>query len=112
MFKIEPIPEELLIHQVVYLEAGESDGWNTPVGDPQPITNVRIQPLETAKRTANSEGVVSQFQMLIDRVHSKPFLELKVGSTVLYKEKEYKVSEVNPQYDFDTVPHHYEIGMN
>lgn len=109
----KPIPKKLLIHNIVYQEMGESDGWNTsPAGDPVPVNFVRVQPISRANRSANSQGTTAEHELFIDRTHSSEYFEFKVGAEVTFKNKIFKVADVSPMYDFDTVPHHYEIGLN
>lgn len=111
MRKIHPIPLELLIHDIVYMSVGESDGWNDSYVEPIPILRVRIDSIQRKERSSNSTGQTSELTLLLDRSNSSQFIELKVGSKIVYKTEEYEIVEVSPFYDFDTTPHHYEIGL-
>lgn len=110
--RTKPIPLELLIHNITYQEMGESDGWDdAPKGKPIHILRVRVQPIDRERKTSNSEGVAADFELFVDRTYSSYYPEFKVGSIVTFNNKTYTISDVSPFYDFDVIPHHYEIGL-
>lgn len=107
---ILPIPKKLLIHNVIYLEKGESNGWDNVLNDPVEINYVRVTPKNRFERKQNAEGIYATHVMLVDRINSSAFPNFKAGSTIKWFSKDYEISEVTPAYD-DKEIHHYEVGM-
>lgn len=110
--RIKPIPLNLLIHNVEYLEIVESNGWDDEFNPPLPIENVRVEPSEYVNRTTNSSGTSSKNILFVDRFYSNPYPEFKVKSKIIWNDEEYEISKVNKLYDVDpNEPHHYELEL-
>lgn len=107
---IEPIPLELLIHEIENVETID-DGYDRKPGEPVKIKNVRVVYNEKFVKSSDSKGTNYSHKVFMDREYTKPFKELKKESEVLWNNKKYTVVACNPIYDFDSVPHHYEVEL-
>lgn len=108
---IKPIPKRLLIHSIIYREKLPDDGWGGGFAEPVTIENIRVEPARSINRSGNADDIVARNIVFIDRVYSKPFLELKEKSKVEFNGKEYEVNKVSPHYGFKDTPHHYEVEL-
>lgn len=109
MMDIEPIPEELLIHEVTYEEFLGDTTFGKKWAPPIAITNVRIEPQSNLVATINGESIDVSSMLFIDAVNSSHKTELKKGSRVKFGQDNLTVVECKPYYAFDpNTPHHYE----
>jgi hypothetical protein len=107
---VEPIPLELLIHDVEYYEklsGGRYDDSDFAVK--VPIANVLVEYTNEVVKTSPDKEELIKAKMYIDCVHTFPALELKIGSRIMLGELEMFVQSVKPCYAFEL--HHYEIGL-
>ena len=111
MSGIRPIPKNLLIHSVEYREYLEDDRWGDGFADPITIEFVRVEPATALNRNTTREEIVAQHILFVDRVFSKPFVEMKEKSKVKFQGKEYEVHKVNIRYTFGPAPHHIEVEL-
>lgn len=108
---VRPIPRRLLIHTIDYKRLAGNNGWDDEFDEPIKITGVRVMPVSRIHRTAQSESSEATHRVIIDRQHSKPFLEPLEGSRIVWRDKEFTVGKVSAHYDFSETPHHYEVEL-
>lgn len=109
MDEIEPIPEELLIHSVVYEEFLGDTSFGKKWAPPVEITDVRVEPYTNLVATVDGEQIDVSSILFIDTENSSMTSEMKKGSRVKFGEDTMVVVECKPYYAFDPVtPHHYE----
>lgn len=106
--RIKPIPKRLLTDSIIYKPFVKNNGWDDVFGDEQPIDRVRIEPVSSVNRTANSEGQQANDVVFIDRVNSSYFpVDVKVKDRINDRE----VVRVEVLKAFDSNPHHLEIEL-
>jgi Minor capsid protein len=111
---IQPIPLNLLIHEVIYEEyLGNRSGMGEEYKAPITLKNVRVDSVVNKGKvsgTAVSEQHHDQYTLFYDVVHSTPPLDIVEKSKVTFNGRTLKVSKANPIYAFSL--HHYEAGLN
>ena len=111
---IRPIPLSLLIHTVEYRQCRGNGRYGEEFDAPVTIENVRLQPVASYRRkTGEREGEKpnESFVMFFDMAYSRPLVEFKEKSKVIFQGKEYSVIRVMPFYGFDNTPHHIEVML-
>lgn len=108
MRSIRPIPKKMLIHSIQYEEYIGDERWGDKWADPVTINHVLVQPATSLSRGSNSEDVVAQHVLYIDRKHSSKFPHMTEKSKVTFEGDTWEVHKVNPYYAFGSIPHHYE----
>ena len=109
---VRPIPKQLLIHSVQYREYEQNERWGERWLDVVPVINVLVKPSTSLTVTATREQVNSQSILFLDAKYSKPFVEMKEKSEVIFNGRTMKVNKVSPFYTFDgDLPHHYEVEL-
>lgn len=111
---IRPIPLPLLIHSVEYRERIDDDRWGEKFADPVTIERVRVQPIASYRRKTGErerEKPNESFVLFFDMKHSRPLVNFKEKSKVIFQGKEYSVIRVSEFHAFDTTPHHIEVML-
>jgi Minor capsid protein len=111
---IQPIPINLLIHEVVYEEyLGNPSGLGEEYKDKITLKNVRMDAVISKGKvngTATSEQYDNQYTMFYDVVHSTPPVDIVEKSKVTFNGRVFTVTRPNPIYAFTL--HHYEAGLS
>jgi hypothetical protein len=111
---IRPIPLSLLIHSVEYREHVGNSRYGETFSDPVTIERVRVQPIASYRRKTgvrDREKPNESFVLFFDMTHSRPLVNFKEKSKVIFQGKEYSVIRVSEYYAFDTTPHHIEVML-
>lgn len=111
---VKPIPLPLLIHTVQYRECIEGGRWGETFADPITIERVRLEPIASYRRKTGErerEKPNESYVLFFDMTHSRPFVNFKEKSKVIFQGKEYSVIRVSTFYAFDTTPHHIEVML-
>jgi hypothetical protein len=111
---IRPIPLPLLIHSVEYRERIDDDRWGEKFADPVTIERVRVQPIASYRRKTGErerEKPNESFVLFFDMKNSRPLVNFKEKSKVIFQGKEYSVIRVSEFHAFDTTSHHIEVML-
>jgi Minor capsid protein len=111
---VRPIPLPLLIHTVEYRECIDNERWGETFADPITIERVRLEPIASYRRKTGErqrEKPNESYVLFFDMTHSRPLVNFKEKSKIIFQGKEYSVIRVSKFYAFDTTPHHIEVML-
>jgi Minor capsid protein len=112
---IRPIPLPLLIHTVEYRECIGNGRYGETFADPITIERVRLEPIASYRRKTGErerEKPNESYVLFFDMTYSKPLVDFKEKSKVIFQGKEYSVIRVSKFYAFDGMtPHHIEVML-
>ncbi|WP_077623838.1 putative minor capsid protein [Sediminibacillus massiliensis] len=113
MPRVKPIPKRLLPHSTEYQAYLNNDGWKEKYADPVAIHYVRVESATSLNRSSNSEGQEANHLLIIDRVNSSSFPQVKERDRFrVLGETEYReVTKVLAPTAFGPEPHHLEIEL-
>lgn len=111
--RIRPLPKRWLIHDMIYIEKAEDDGWGNPIEpDPINIKHVRYDETTVFSRDTTQTKVLADGIVFVDAVNSKPIVDFKEESTVKINDKELTIKKVIPcYYPTRKAIHHYELEV-
>lgn len=107
---VNPIPHEVLIHEVTYEEYLGEDRFGEAYGPPVTLGKVLVQPVSSIKRSSTSEEEAFSSLLFFDCVNSFPSeVKFKKLSKITFNGEEMTVNKINPIYAFRL--HHYELEL-
>lgn len=107
---IDPIPSNLLIHEVQYEEYDGLGRYGDDFKPPITLRKVRVEMTSGFMISGTEERRTYNALLFFDAVHSKPTdVVFKKKSKVTYNGETMVVSKVNPVYAFDL--HHFEVEL-
>jgi hypothetical protein len=111
---IRPIPLPLLIHTVEYRECISNGRYGETFADPITIERVRLEPIASYRRKTGErerEKPNESYVLFFDMTYSRPIVDFKEKSKVIFQGKEYSVIRVSKFYAFGDTPHHIEVML-
>ncbi len=111
---IRPIPLSFLIHTVEYREYLGNGRYGETFADPITIERVRLQPIASYRRKTGErerEKPNESFVLFFDMTYSRPLVNFKEKSKIVFQAKEYSVIRISEFCAFDTTPHHIEVML-
>lgn len=111
---IRPIPLSFLIHTVEYREYLGNGRYGETFADPITIERVRLQPIASYRRKTGErerEKPNESFVLFFDMTYSRPLVNFKEKSKIVFQGKEYSVIRISEFCAFDTTPHHIEVML-
>jgi hypothetical protein len=109
---IKPIPKKLLPHEVFYLEYDKDNGEGETFKQSITLKNVRIEDNKQFNYTSNGRELMSNATLFYDYINSSGLTnEPVINSIIEFKDKKYRIVNIEPLYANSNIPHHYEVSL-
>jgi len=108
---VKPIPKRLLIHTISVEPLTSEEGWEKTYGDPETISNVRVEPKKTLQRSNDEYSIVGDLIVYMDYTHTTPFKVPKKRDRITFYGDQYTVEGTNIYYGVGQQIHHVEVVM-
>lgn len=105
----KPMRYRSLLHEIEYHAYDSTNEWGESYEAPVTIRKVRVDDTFRFNRYSNTETLASACVIFIDRIHSKPILEWKEKSKIVFEGKEMTLKVVEAIYTNSNQVHHWEL---